>query len=433
MNRTPPHSVEAEQGCLGSMLIDRNAIGEALERINEEYFYTPAHKTIYNALVELWRSGAQSDFITFTQVLRDRNILDVIGGASFITSLYTFVPTAANIVYYLDILQDKYILRGIIEVLTEGTRRAYEEQDDVNGLLDDTERKVLSIRPGIGKNRTVSMSENLNRAVDRADAVMSGTAMAGLPTGIASLDSKLGGLHSGETIVITAETGGGKSACAHNIAEYVGLVLKKTVMIFSYELPALTVTNRIIACRAGINTEHIRKGKMTGLEMSMFMGAVEELREARITIDDNASTNLLQLQSKARRQFADKDGLNLVIVDYAQKIPASGKKDRSRQQEIAENSDGLQKLAMELNIPIVVLAQRNLDGTMREARDVAMDAKTVLKIVRENDDEAIEDEPNMAPRKIVIAKNNNGSLGVVKVMFNKPFVRFERMPEEVEV
>src|SRR6266702_654256 len=160
IHRTPPHSVEAEQGVLGSMFISpRETIAECVEKITEEYFYVPAHRTIYNVLVELWNAGQAIDLITFTQVLRDRNLLDSVGGAALVTSLYTFVPTAANLGYYIDIVRDKYILRSIITAATESVRRAYEEQDEVNNLLDEVEQKIFAVGEDRFKGHVLSIKD----------------------------------------------------------------------------------------------------------------------------------------------------------------------------------------------------------------------------------------------------------------------------------
>src|SRR5205814_8134534 len=165
--RRPPHSVEAEQGVLGSMLISpRDTIAECVEKINEEYFYVPAHQTIYNVLVELWNTGQAIDLITFTQVLRDRNLLESVGGAAFVTGLFTFVPTAANVQYYLDIVRDKYILRGIISAATESVRRAYEEQDEVNNLLDEVEQRIFAVGEDRFKGQLLSMKEQVMEAIE---------------------------------------------------------------------------------------------------------------------------------------------------------------------------------------------------------------------------------------------------------------------------
>src|SRR4029077_8414933 len=167
LHRTPPHSVEAEQGVLGSMLISpRETIAECVEKINEEYFYVPAHQTIYTALVDLWNTSQAIDLITFTQVLRDRNLLEGVGGAAFVTSLFTFVPTAANVQYYIDIVRDKYILRSIIAAATESVRRAYEEQDEVGNLLDEVEQKIFAVGEDRFKGQMLSMKDQVMEAIE---------------------------------------------------------------------------------------------------------------------------------------------------------------------------------------------------------------------------------------------------------------------------
>src|SRR5712691_12524629 len=167
IHRAPPHSVEAEQGVLGSMLISpRDTIAECVEKINEDYFYIPAHRTIYDVLVDLWNAGQAIDLITFTQVLRDRHLLDSVGGAAFVTSLFTFVPTAANVGYYLDIVRDKYILREIISAATEGARRSYEEQDEVDNLLDEVEQKIFAVGEDRFKGQMLSMKDQVMEAIE---------------------------------------------------------------------------------------------------------------------------------------------------------------------------------------------------------------------------------------------------------------------------
>src|SRR5262245_15719480 len=170
IHRTPPHSVEAEQGVLGSMLLSpRQAIAECVEKINEQYFYVPAHQTIYSVLVDLWNGAQAIDLITFTQVLRDRHLLENVGGAAFVTNLFTFVPTAANIDYYLEIVRDKYVLRQIISAATESVRRAYEEQDEVNNLLDEVEQRIFAVGEDRFKGQLLSMKEQVMEAIEEIE------------------------------------------------------------------------------------------------------------------------------------------------------------------------------------------------------------------------------------------------------------------------
>jgi replicative DNA helicase len=206
IHRSPPQSVEAEQGVLGSMLISpREAIAECVEKINEEYFYVPAHQTIYNVLVDLWNAGQAIDLITFTQVLRDRNMLESVGGAAFVTSLFTFVPTAANVQYYLDIVRDKYILREIISAATESVRRAYEEQDEVNNLLDEVEQRIFAVGEDRFKGQMLSMKDQVMEAIESIEKLYERKGgITGISTGFVEFDRMTSGLHPSEMIVIAA-------------------------------------------------------------------------------------------------------------------------------------------------------------------------------------------------------------------------------------
>src|SRR5207253_5257804 len=212
IHRSPPHSVEAEQGVLGSMLISpRETISECVEKINEEYFYVPAHQTIYNLLVDLWNAGQAIDLITFTQVLRDRNLLQSVGGAAFVTSLFTFVPTAANVQYYLDIVRDKYILREIIAAATESVRRAYEEQDEVNNLLDEVEQRIFAVGEDRFKGQMLSMKDQVMGAIESIEKLYENRGgITGISTGFAEFDRMTDGMHPAEMIVIAARPSMGK-------------------------------------------------------------------------------------------------------------------------------------------------------------------------------------------------------------------------------
>ncbi len=225
IHRTLPHSVEAEQGVLGSMLISpREIIAECVEKINDEYFYIPAHQTVYDVLVELWNAGQGIDLITFTQILRDRNLLETVGGASFVTSLFTFVPTAANVGYYLEIVRDKYILRQIIAACTESVRRSFEEQDEVNNLLDEVEQKIFAVGEDRFKGQMLTMKDQVMEAIESIEKLYERRGgITGISTGFVEFDRMTNGLHAAEMIVIAARPSMGKTALAMNIAEHVAV------------------------------------------------------------------------------------------------------------------------------------------------------------------------------------------------------------------
>lgn len=448
IHRAPPHSIEAEQGVLGSMLISpRDTIAECVERINEEYFYIPAHQTIYEVLVDLWNTGQAIDLITFTQVLRDRNLLDTVGGASFVTSLFTFVPTAANVGYYLDIVRDKYILRQIIATSTESVRRAFEEQDEVNNLLDEVEQRIFSVGEDRFKGQMLSMKEQVMSTLESIEKLFENKgAITGLSTGFRDFDKLTSGLHSSEMIVIAARPSMGKTALAMNMAEHAAIQQKLPVAIFSLEMSAQQLVQRMLCSRARVNLAKTRDGFLAESDFPKLTSAASKLAEARIFIDDSAGLSILELRAKARRLKAQQD-VQLIVVDYLQLLRSTSRRAQdNRQLEISEISAGLKGLAKELKIPIIVVAQLNRNpeirtgsgkgvprlADLRESGSIEQDADLVGLLVREeyyadSDEERTELE---GKAELIIAKQRNGPIGQVKLTFLKDFTRFEDRAED---
>ena len=448
IHRTPPHSVEAEQGVLGSMLISpRETIAECVEKINEEYFYVPAHRTIYDVLVDLWNTGQAIDLITFTQVLRDRHLLDSVGGAAFVTSLFTFVPTAANVGYYLEIVRDKYILREIISAATESVRRAYEEQDEVNNLLDEVEQRIFAVGEDRFKGEMLSMKEQVISTLESIEKLFENKgAITGVSTGFRDLDKLTSGLHSSEMIVIAARPSMGKTALAMNIAEHAAIEVKLPVAIFSLEMSAQQLVQRMLCSRARVNLAKTRDGFLGEADFPKLTHAASKLAEAKIFIDDSAGLTILELRAKARRLKAQQN-IELIIVDYLQLLRSTSRRAQdNRQLEISEISAGLKGLAKELKIPIIVAAQLNRNpeirtgsgkgvprlADLRESGSIEQDADLVGLLVREeyyadSDEERTELE---GKAELIIAKQRNGPIGQVKLTFLKDFTRFEDRAEE---
>ena len=448
IHRTPPHSVDAEQGVLGSMLISpRETIAECVEKINEEYFYVPAHQTIYTVLVDLWNVGEAIDLITFTQVMRDRHLLDSVGGAAFVTSLFTFVPTAANVGYYLDIVRDKHILREIISAATESVRRAYEEQDEVNNLLDEVEQRIFAVGEDRFKGQLLSMKEQVMSTLESIEKLFENKgAITGVSTGFRDLDKLTSGLHASEMIVIAARPSMGKTALAMNIAEHAALEMKLPVAIFSLEMSAQQLVQRMLCSRARVNLAKTRDGFLAEADFPKLTHAASKLAEAKIFVDDSAGLTILELRAKARRLKAQQD-VQLIIVDYLQLLRSTSRRAQdNRQLEISEISAGLKGLAKELKIPIIVVAQLNRNpeirtgsgkgvprlADLRESGSIEQDADLVGLLVREeyyadSDEERTELE---GKAELIIAKQRNGPIGQVKLTFLKDFTRFEDRAEE---
>ncbi len=430
------------------MLISpREAIGECVEKINEEYFYIPAHQTIYNVLVDLWNAGQAIDLITFTQVLRDRNLLDAVGGAAFVTTLFTFVPTAANVQYYLDIVRDKHILREIIAAATESVRRAYEEQDEVNNVLDEVEQRIFAVGEDRFKGQMLSMKEQVMSTLESIEKLFENKgAITGVSTGFRDLDRLTSGLHSSEMIVIAARPSMGKTALAMNIAEHAAIQLKLPVAIFSLEMSAQQLVQRMLCSRSRVNLAKTRDGFLAEADFPKLTNAASKLAEAKIFIDDSASLSILELRAKARRLKAQQD-VQLIIVDYLQLLRSTSRRAQdNRQLEISEISAGLKGLAKELKIPIIVVAQLNRNpeirtgsgkgvprlADLRESGSIEQDADLVGLLVREeyyadSDEERTELE---GKAELIIAKQRNGPIGQVKLTFLKDFTRFEDRAED---
>src|ERR1700730_759823 len=448
IHRTPPNSVEAEQGVLGSMLISpRDAIAECVEKINEEYFYVPAHQTIYNVLVDLWNTGQAIDLITFTQVLRDRNLLEGVGGAAFVTSLFTFVPTAANVGYYIDIVRDKYILRQIIATSTESVRRAYEEQEEVNDLLDEVEQRIFAVGEDRFKGQMLSMKEQVMSTLESIEKLFENKgAITGVSTGFRDFDKLTSGLHSSEMIVIAARPSMGKTALAMNIAEHAAIQLKLPVAIFSLEMSAQQLVQRMLCSRARVNLAKTRDGFLSEADFPKLTNAASKLAEAKIFIDDSAGLSILELRAKARRLKAQQD-VQLIVVDYLQLLRSTSRRAQdNRQLEISEISAGLKGLAKELKIPVIVVAQLNRNpeirtgsvqgvprlSDLRESGSIEQDADVVGLLTREEyyADSPEEREELKGKAELIIAKQRNGPIGQVKLTFLKDFTRFEDRAED---
>ena len=428
------------------MLISpHETIAECVEKINEEYFYVPAHRTIYDVLVDLWNTRQGIDLITFTQVLRDRNLLDSVGGAAFVTNLFTFVPTAANVQYYLEIVRDKYILRQIISAATESVRRAYEEQEEVDSLLDEVEQKIFDVGEDRFKGQMLSMKDHAMQAIETIERLYERKgSITGISTGFVEFDRMTSGLHPSEMVVIAARPSMGKTALAMNIAEYVAINEKLAVGVFSLEMSSQQLVQRMLCSRARVNLQRVRDGFLGERDFPSLTAAASKLAEAKIFIDDSASLSILELRAKARRLKAQQD-VSLIIVDYLQLLRSTSRRAQdNRQLEISEISAGLKALAKELKIPVIVVAQLNRQpeqrsggkprlSDLRESGSIEQDADLVGLLVRpelyEEDEEARVEKAGEA--ELIIAKQRNGPVGEIPLTFLKEYTRFETRARNV--
>jgi replicative DNA helicase len=321
----------------------------------------------------------------------------------------------------VDIVLQKYRSRKLYEIGLKVVQMTKDGQSDVEvRVYVDEELGKLSLTKD---EDCVTFKENLGRMVDRLMAIIEGKIDSGLKTGLEGLDELLGGLHDGEMIVLTGPTGGGKTALAHGIISHAAFEDNKPVLLFSYEMRAGDVTNRIIASRCSINTNNFRTGLFTDNEFVKITSALNELGNKNIFIVDNVGLTMDEIRAKAAKYKA-LHGIKLVVIDYIQKIPIKEEKNGdSRQREVAKLSDSIQKMAMQLDLPVLALCQHNKQGDAREAQDIEFDAKCLIKIKHIDDSTGFEGD--CAPRLIIVEKNNNGPTGALQAVFMKRYVRFE--------
>lgn len=423
------------------LIAPREAIPEVLERAKTDWFYVPAHQLIFDRLVAMWDANQAIDIITVTQAFRDAGQLDQVGGPALITSLYTFVPTAANVRYYLEIVRDKHMLRSIIAGCTEGVRRAYEEQDEVGLLMDEVESKILAIGQDrfAGSGAVQSMKDNTMRAIEIIEATYERKGgISGLATGFIELDRMTSGMHPAEMIVIAARPSMGKTSLAMNITEHLAINEGRSVGVMSLEMSVDQLVQRMICSRARVNLQKVRDGFLSERDFPAITAASAKLAEAKIFIDDAGGLSILELRAKARRMVSQFH-VELLVIDYLQLLHSTSKRARdNRQVEVSEISAGIKSLTKELKIPILVLAQLNRQpesrqggkprlSDLRESGSIEQDADCVLLLTRpeiyEEDEEARAEMAGEA--ELIIAKQRNGPVGEVPLTFLKEFTRFE--------
>ena len=444
VDRLPPHSVEAEQGVLGCVLLSPNeGMGTCIEKIKTgaEAFYDLRHQTIYTTLVEMFDSRAAIDVITLQQRLKDKQLLDEIGGIAYLNSLQDAVPSAANLTYYLDIVLEKHLLRKMIHTCTDVVGRVYDYEGEIDGLLDEVERDILRI----SESRVQGGSEGIKQLVHKAIGTIENYfnrqgVLGGVATGFTDLDKMTDGLHGGEMIVIAARPSMGKTSLAMNVVEHAVLQQKLPVGVFSLEMTAESLVLRVLCSQARVNLRSIREGFMTESDFPKLTSAAGKLSNAPLFIDDTPGLSILQLRARARRLW-QQYGVKLFVIDYLQLLHSTARRaQENRQQEIADISSGIKALAKELNVPVIVLSQLNRElerdksrkprlSDLRESGSIEQDADVVGLLYKpsggEDDEGGVSEEPDGVPVNLLIAKQRNGPTGDVNLTFLKPYTRFE--------
>jgi len=451
LRKLPPQSLEAEMSILGGILIDNDAINRVLEVLQPEDFYRESHRKIFQAMMRLSDLREPSDLITMTDMLRKQGELEEVGGAAYLATLVDYVPTAANISYYCKIVKEKSVNRKLISVATEIVTRGYDEQADVNELLDVAQKQIYEIsenklRPQyVPVQAVVKETFKILKALHDRKELITGT-----PTGYTDLDNMTAGFQPGDLIIIAARPSMGKTTLALNIAQYASAESKKKIpsVIFSLEMGKEQLVMRFFASIARVDFGKMRTGHFQDSDWPRLTRAAGVLHDSKIFIDDTPAISVLELRSKARRLKSEHD-IGLIIVDYLQ-LMRGGANPESRQQEISEISRSLKALAKELNVPVVALSQLNRElekrgdkrpmmSDLRESGAIEQDADVIMFVYREavyceqcrkRDNSCTQGHDRNA--ELIIGKQRNGAIGTVSLAFFGEHTRFENLSDRNE-
>jgi len=435
VERLPPQNLEAETAVIGSMMIDEEAVPLGLEILIPPHFYRESHRKIFQAMASLFSSQKPVDLVTLTEELKANGHLEEVGGASYLASLTTIVPTAANIQHYGRIVKEKALLRSLIATSTQIVGECYENQDDVEGLLDKAEQLLFEITTKSSDSRAIFLKEMLTDSIETIERLYQRKELVtGVSTGLHDLDVQTAGLQPADLIIVAGRPSMGKSALATCIAEHVGVVNRVPVVVFSLEMSKEQLVHRMLCAHARVDVHKARTGFLSQSDWPRLTTAAGKLSEAPILIDDAPSISALELRAKARR-LKSQHGVGLIIVDYLQMMRGSFRSE-NRQQEISEISKSLKSLAKELNVPVLAVSQlsrapeqrddrRPQLSDLRESGAIEQDADVVLLLFRE--EVYHPNEENRGKAELIIAKQRNGPVGSIQMTFLKEYTRFENL------
>ena len=435
LDRIPPQNIEAEQAVLGAMLIEREAISKVAEFLRPEDCYREAHRLIFNAMLELFNKNDAVDMVTVIEFLRKGDKLEVAGGISYITSLANSVPTAANVLYHARIVEEKALLRQLINAATNIASMGYEGSEEVSGILDTAEKTILSVSSRRLGGEFTPIKSIIFDAFNKIEQLYASKgSITGLSTGFKDLDRLTSGLQPSDLILIAARPSMGKTAFVLNIAQHIGIKEKKAVAFFSLEMSKEQLVQRMLCAESTIDSQRLRIGELEANDWTKLVSGADRLSAAPIFIDDTAGITVMEMRSKARRLKIEYD-LQLIIIDYLQLMQGSskGKGSENRQQEISEISRSLKGLAREIGVPVIALSQlsRSVESRqvkkpmlsdLRESGSLEQDADIVAFLYRDDYYNPDSEQKNIT--EVIIAKHRNGPVDTIQLFFHKQFTKF---------
>lgn len=436
LDRLPPQSLEAEASVLGAMLLDKEAIAQAIESIDEGNFYKEAHSRIYSTVVELYDANQPVDIVSVTENLKKRKQLESVGGAGYISELIDSIPSAAHVGHYLGIVREKSILRRLIKVASEISNRCYDVPEDVHEVLDEAEKNIFEISQHRRSQGFVRIGDLIKHSIETVETLYQRKEhVTGVASGYSDLDSITAGFQPSDLIIVAARPSMGKTSLALNIVEHAAVVEGVPSAVFSLEMSKEQLVLRMLCSHARVNAHNVRTGFISEKhDFPRLVNAAGKLATSPVFIDDTPALSILEMRAKARRLVA-KEGIKLIVVDYLQLMRTLSRKSEGRQQEISEISRSLKALARELSVPVIVLSQLNREAEsrpdhrprlsdLRESGAIEQDADLVMLLFREEYYDP-DNEDVKGKAEVIIAKQRNGPVGNVKLSFMEECTRFE--------
>ena len=433
--RTLPNDLNAEMATLGGMLLSQEAVAEVFEEVRPHDFYAPKHEFIFNAILSLFGKGEPTDVIAVTDELNKTGNLLKAGGADYLHSLASYVPTAASASYYASIVSEKAVLRRLIEAGTRIAQSGYESQGEVSELVNDAQSEIFKVASDSAGEDFVALNKSIDDAIHEMELAQNrGGELTGIATGFTELDQLTHGLHGGQLVILAARPAMGKSTLALDIARNAALAKGQSTIFFSLEMGRAEIAMRLLSAESAISLQSMRKGMMAEKDWSKVASTRGRINDAPLYIDDSPNMTLVEIRAKCRR-LAQQTDLKMVVIDYLQLL-TSGKKVESRQQEVSEFSRALKLLAKELGVPVIAISQLNRQteqskdkkpelSHLRESGSLEQDADVVVLLHREGVFE--KDHPRAGEADLILAKQRNGPTGTVVVAFQGQYSRFMNM------
>ena len=436
VGKVPPHDVEAEQAILGSMLTDKDAVISSIETLQEDSFYREDNKTIFAAMLSLYSKNEPIDIITVKAELVETGNFERVGGIEYLASLPDKVPTTANVEKYIKIVDEKFMLRNLVQSANQLIALGYDETEDVDKILDKAEKEIFDLTQKKSTTGYSSIKDVLVESFAELEKLYNQKGhITGVSTGFSDLDYKTSGFHGSELIILAARPAMGKSAFAINIATNAAVQNKVPVAIFNLEMSKEQIGNRILCSEAMVDSNKIKTGQIEDQDWMKLASTLGILSDAPIYIDDTPGSSVMEIRAKCRKLKMEKN-IGLIVIDYLQLIQGSGKKNSSRENEISEISRSLKILAKELDVPVIALSQlsrgaekrddkRPMLSDLRESGAIEQDADIVMFIYRDDYYNENSEEKNVA--EIIMAKHRGGSTGTVKLAWMPSFTKFANL------